>query len=168
MSTESIFSYEETGLDEALTSYFYSGFTYTEILEFLYVYYGDQISLSTLKRRFKSLGLHRGPLVPWRATIEEVNNVIQKELDASGTSLGYRRIWVSLKRQKILLRKEHVRKEILELNAEGVQQQKKKKVGQVESYRNPGPKYVWHIDGHGKLKPFVFKFTDVSMGYQDN
>lgn len=75
---------------------------------------------------------------------------------------------MSLKRQKILLRKEHVRKEILELNAEGVQQQKKKKVGQVESYRNPGPKYVWHIDGHGKLKPFVFKFTDVSMGYQDN
>ena len=43
MSTESIFSSEETGLEEILTSYFYAGFTYTEILEFLNMYHGHQI-----------------------------------------------------------------------------------------------------------------------------
>ena len=56
MWTERIFSSEETGLEEISTSYFYAGFTYTEILEFLSVYDGHQISLSVLKRRFKALG----------------------------------------------------------------------------------------------------------------
>ena len=69
MSTESIFSSEEPVLEEIL-SYFYAGFVYTEILEYLNVYHGHQNSLSVLKRRFKALGLHRKPLVPWRATIE--------------------------------------------------------------------------------------------------
>ena len=55
MSTESKFSSEETGLEEILASYFYAAFTYTEILEFLYVYNGHQISLSTLKRNLKLL-----------------------------------------------------------------------------------------------------------------
>ena len=55
MSTESIFPSDETGLEEILTSYFYAGFTYTEILEFLNVYHGHQISLSTVKRSFKLL-----------------------------------------------------------------------------------------------------------------
>ena len=96
MSTESIFPSEETGLEEILTSYFYAGFTYTEILEFLNVYHGHQISPATLKRRFKALGLHRRPLVPGRATVEEVNNAVQKKLDTSGANLGiveFGRVW---------------------------------------------------------------------------
>ena len=95
-----MFSSEETGLEEILTSYFYAGFTYTEILEFLIVHHRHQINLSTLKRRFKALDLHRRPLVSWRATVEEVNNAVQRELDASGENLGNRRIWASVKRQK--------------------------------------------------------------------
>ena len=55
MPTESIFSSEETGLEEILISYFYAGFTRTEVLEFLYAYHGHQISLSTLKRSLKLL-----------------------------------------------------------------------------------------------------------------
>ena len=55
MPTENIFSNEETGFEEILTSYFYIGFTYTEILEFLNVYHGHQISLSTLKEYLKLL-----------------------------------------------------------------------------------------------------------------
>ena len=92
MSTECIFSSEQPGLEETLTSCFYAGFTYTEILEFFNVYHGQQISLSALKRRFKALGLHRRPLVPSRATIEEVDNAVQEELDASDANFRYRRI----------------------------------------------------------------------------
>ena len=44
MSTEIIFSSEEdTSLEEILTRYFYAGFTYTEILEFLNMHHGHQI-----------------------------------------------------------------------------------------------------------------------------
>ena len=99
--------------------------------------------------------MHRRPLVPWRATVEEVNDAVQKELDASGANLGYRRIWASLKRQKILVRKDDVRNAILELNAEGFQKRKRRKLVRRKN-RNPDPNYVWHIDGHNKLKPFGF------------
>ena len=63
------------------------------------------------------------PLFSWRATVEEVNNNVQKKLDASGANLEYRRIWASLERQKILLRMK-VPKSILGLSAEEVQQRK--------------------------------------------
>ena len=104
MPKENIFFNEETGLEEILTSYFYAGFTYIEILEFLNVYHGHQISLSALKRRFKALDLHRRPLIPWRATVEEVNNAVRKESDTRGAYLGYRRIWASLEKENILVK----------------------------------------------------------------
>ena len=77
------------------------------------MYHGHQNSLSTLKRNFKASDLHGRPLISWRATIEEVNNAVQKELDASDVNLGYHRIWSSLEKQKILVRKEDVRKTVL-------------------------------------------------------
>ena len=32
-------------------------------------------------------------------------------------------------------------------------------------YRNPGPNYAWHIDGHDKLKPFGFAIHGAIDGY---
>ena len=61
------------------------------------MYHGHQISLSALKRRLKAHGLHRRPLITWRATEKKKKNVAQKELDDSGENLGYRRIYASLK-----------------------------------------------------------------------
>ena len=58
-------------------------------MEFLNVYHGHQISLSTLNRRFKALDLGRTPLLPRRPTVEKVNNAVEKELEASGENLGY-------------------------------------------------------------------------------
>ena len=48
----------------------------------------------------------------------------KKKLDASGANLGYRTTWTSLERQKIPLRMKDVRKSILGLSAEAVQQRK--------------------------------------------
>ena len=42
-----------------------------------------------------------------------------------------------------------------ELNVEGVQQRKRKKLVR-RKFRSLGPNYVWHLDGHNKLKPFDF------------
>lgn len=49
-----------------------------------------------------------------RATAEEVNKTVQKELDTS--DLEYCRIWASLKERRFLVRKEDVRKTIIKLN----------------------------------------------------
>ena len=127
MSTESVFFNEKTGLKEIVTDYFYEGLP-TLKLKTLNMYNGHQISLSTLKKRFKALGLHRVSLIQWRASADEVNYAVQKELDASGANLRYHRIWVGLKKQKILVRKKDVWKTILELNTEGIQQRKGRKL----------------------------------------
>ena len=90
MSTESIFLNEETRLEEI---------------------YIDKLSLSRLsilKRRFKALDLHRRPLILWKSSYAEVNIAVQKELNVSGANLRHRRIWGSLKKQKIVVRKEDV------------------------------------------------------------
>ena len=79
MSTESIFFSEVGVSEEIVISYFYAGFTYTESLEFFNVYHEHQINLFTLKRRFKTLNLHRRlPLIPGTANVQEINNVVQK------------------------------------------------------------------------------------------
>ena len=67
MSTERIFSSEETGLEEILTSYFNEGFTYIEI--FKCAPWAPNYPIY-IKKKIKALGLHRRPLFPWRATIE--------------------------------------------------------------------------------------------------
>ena len=109
--------------------------------------------------------MHRRPLVPWRTTVEEVNNALQRELDASGANLGYRRIWASLKRHKKDSCKEGKRsKTILELNAEEVQQRKKRKLVR-RKYLNPVPNYIWHIDGQDKLKLFGFSVHGCLYGF---
>ena len=59
---------------------------------------------------------------------------------------------------------EDVRKAILEMNAEGVQQRKRRKLIR-RKYRNPGPNYMWHIDGHDKLKPFGFTIHECIDGF---
>ena len=46
----------------AIFRYFESGFTYTEILEFLRVRHGYVMSLSTLKRWFREKGVRQHPL----------------------------------------------------------------------------------------------------------
>ena len=92
------------------------------------MYNGHQINLSTLKKRFKALDLHRVSLIQWRASVDEFNYAVQKELDASGANLRYHRIWAGLEKQKILVRKKEVWKTILELNTERVQQRKGRKL----------------------------------------
>ena len=66
------------------------------------LYHEHQISLSTLKRRFKALNLNKRALIPWTADEEDVNNDAQKELDGSGASLGYRKFGLAGKSKRFL------------------------------------------------------------------
>ena len=60
-----------------------------------------------------------------------------------------------LEKTKYFCKKGRRPKTILELNTEGVQQRKRRKLIRWK-YPNPGTNYIWHIDGHNKLKPFGF------------
>lgn len=64
---------------ELISQYFKQGYNNSEILEFLKIH-GVTISLSTLKRRLRSLGLSRRDTT----SDHELKDAIEKELGKSG------------------------------------------------------------------------------------
>lgn len=135
--------------------YFERGFTYLEIKEFIHVHHDVNLSLSTIKRRLKKMGLYKRPLPGKRVDAVTLRSLVLNELQGSGSNLGYRRVWSHLKRKGFLVRREDVRIEIAENDPSGVERRKKRKLKR-RKYFSQGPNHTWHIDGHDKLKPYGF------------
>ena len=150
--------------DQIVKDYFKKGYSYIEILEYLKTCHGKTMSLSTLKRYFKSENYFRRPLHGRRATYDEVKEVVSEEIRGSGSNLGYRRVWSHLKTSGLLVRREDVRLALHELDPENVSKRRRHRL-QRRKYRNPGPNYVWHIDGHDKLKPYGLSIHGCIDGY---
>ena len=53
---------------------------------------------------------------------------------------------------------------MLELDYEGVQTRRRKRIRRRE-YLNPGPNFVWHVDGYDKLKPCGFAIHGAIDGF---
>ena len=84
-----------TNLTRLLENYFNCGFAYREIVEFLKVYHNKNISLSTVKRKFKKMGFSRWSIVKQRTPDVEAEAAVQDEASGSGSNVGYRRVWAS-------------------------------------------------------------------------
>lgn len=151
-------------LKEIISKYFTDGMTYIEILEFLRVHHNYNISLSTLKRYFRSEDMKKRPLVNVRSSVQMITDKIKEELASSGALLGYRRMHKSLTSKGIVCRREDVRRILKDLDPEGVKLRRHRRLRR-RKYRTPGPNYVWHIDGHDKLKPFGFSIHGCIDGF---
>ena len=103
-------------------------YTYLEILEYLKIYHGKTLSLSTLKRYFKNENYFRQPLLGRRATYDEVKEVVSEEIRGSGSNLGYRRVWSYLKTSGFLVRREDVRFALQELDPENVNKRRRRRL----------------------------------------
>ena len=110
----------ESNLNDLIFEYFNKGFTYLEIKEFLSVHHSKEVSLSTIKRRLKSLNLYRRPLVGRRVDPDTLDSAVWSEICGSGSNIGHRRIWAHLKRKGILARREDIRIAVLSYDPEGV------------------------------------------------
>lgn len=73
---------------DLLSKYFKQGYNNHEILEFLKLH-GVIASLSTLKRRLKSLGLPRRIAI----SDNELRKAIEEKHGKSGCFVGYRKMW---------------------------------------------------------------------------
>ena len=144
--------------------YFNDGFSYEEILEFLKIRHEYICSLSTLKRFLRKNGLRKRPLANFRDSNNLIVEAIRIELDGSGRGMGYQRMHQALISQGIHCRREDVRKIVKELDSEGVELRRKKRLHR-RKYVTKGPNYVWHIDGHDKLKPFGFSIHGCIDGF---
>ncbi|PFX11893.1 hypothetical protein AWC38_SpisGene24237 [Stylophora pistillata] len=136
---------------ELISSYFKQGYSNLKILEFLKLH-GITISISTLKRRLRTLGLSRRPM---NIPLDELKRIIERELGGSGCFVGYRRIWARLRKKGYLVKRITVMKLLRELDPEGVESRKKKRLLR-RIYHAKGPNFIWHIDGYDKLKPYRF------------
>ena len=141
-------------MDDTILKYFNDGFSDLEIVELLNHVHDFQISLSTLKRWLKDNNLKR-PLSAARSPNEEIRQAVQEELSGSGSRVGYRRVHRALVRKGLGVRKHYVRLLVKELDPEGVILRKRRRLCR-RKYSNPGPSFIWHIDGYDKLKYFGF------------
>ena len=132
--------------EEAIRHYFSMNYNYATILNFLERHHGIRISKRTLLNCLKEYGLCRRG-----RTIDEqiVREYIIRELDGSGSLLGYRSMWRRLhSKYRINVPRSTVQVLLAELDPEGTQQ---RKAPARRQYSNPGPNYCWHADGYDKL-----------------
>ena len=107
------------GRDDLIESYFHLGLEYTEILLFLVISHGINLSLRQLKRilKAKGLGRRRNP-----SDLREVVQAVEEELRGSGSNIGYRQMTQRLVNDhRLVVGKETVRELLNILDPEGVE-----------------------------------------------
>ena len=147
--------------EELIQRYFKKGFNYQKILLFLLRYHGIEMSLRTLNKKLRDLGLKRKNI---DYNIDHVRHHIQQELDGPGCSGGYRAVWRTLKMGGIQVPREVVHLVLKELDPGGVSERRSNTLRR-RVYHTPGPNYSWHIDGYDKLKPYGFPVHGCIDGY---
>ena len=139
--------------DHLIETYFNLGFSHSEIASYLAVAHGILISIRQLKRILKRKGLRRRGK---QAELGLVISTIEHELEGSGSSIGYRAMWQRLRNDhRMVVSRETVRHALRIIDPERVFQRQRNRLKRRE-YRSKGPKFLWHIDGYDKLKPFGF------------
>lgn len=140
---------------DLINLYFNQGYRNQEIIEFLTLH-GIDLSLSTLKRRLRQMNLVRKEsCMAQPVSDENLKKAIQKEISGSGCFVGYRKMWSRLRKRGLTVNRERVMNLLRELDPEGVESRRRKRLRR-RVYHTEGPNYVWHIDGHDKLKPYGF------------
>ena len=126
-----------------ILNYFHLGYENEVILQFLVDYHGNKMSLSTLKRWLRDHGLkRRGNEVD----VDQLRDIIRKEISGSGQALGYRAVWHSLR----LVHRIHVPRHLVatilrEVDPVGVQQRRRRRLSR-RKYFSCGPKFCWLVD----------------------
>ena len=138
--------------EELIKYYFNNGTQYKMIVLLLKEYHNIPVSIRTLKRWLKRLGLkRRGNPRPGIA----VRRIIESEIKITNGIKGYRSIWHKLKINGIQVNRDDVMNIIKDINPEQSRNRRTRKL-ERRIYTSPGPNAVWHADGYDKLKPYGF------------
>ena len=153
---------EKVNIQEfAIRFYFAEGFQYKAILELLRKYHGIEISMRTLKKRLKALGLKRKSL---EFDEGEVRRRIEEDLDGPASLDGYRNTWHTLRREGFNVPRRAVERFKKEIDPEGCEARRRHRLKR-RLYVNPGPNHCWHMDGYDKLKPYGFPIHGCIDGF---
>ena len=79
-----------------------------------------------------------------------------EQADGEGCNLGYRAMWYRLQKAYNITVKQKTVLRILKLvDPDGVEERSRYRLKRRQ-YQTPGPNYIWHTDGHDKLKRYGF------------
>ena len=133
----------EQGITKLISDYFHRGYPYGEIVGLLSAA-GVQISVRTLKRRLRSLGLKRkGQIVDE----QHLRDVIRDEIEGAEQLSGYRSVWHALRlRHGIHVSRHVVARIIKEIDPGGVEARKARRLHR-RVYKSEGANACWHVDG---------------------
>lgn len=121
------------------------------------------ISLTTLKRRLRRLGLKRKFIV--ESDIEDIIEGIVEELYSCGYNLGYKALWKKLQRfYRLQVKRDTVHRLLQIADPEGIASRVGNRLHR-RLYLSPGPNFLWHIDGYDKIKQFGFAIHGCIDGY---
>jgi len=137
-------------INELIRTCFKIGFSNREILSTLAHSRRIIMSVSTLKRRLKDMGLFRRKNY---SDILEVALFIQNQQSSSGVLHGYR--WMHLKcvQAGFSVPRDTVYMLMTILDPSGMKSRLRKRLRR-RRYTNPGSNFTWHVDGYDKLKPY--------------
>lgn len=139
---------------EEIKKYFTLGYTHKTIIGLVEKNFNIQISLRTFERLMKEMNLKRKYLT--ESPIEEIVAAISLEIDDNGCNLGYRSLWLRLKKVYHLTIKQKTVLSLLKIiDPEGVEVRSRYKLKR-RIYNALVPNFVWHADNYDKLKRFGF------------
>ena len=164
MGRQATYHFVRSGMDdytEHLQVYFGLGIKYKDILECLAVINGIVMSMSSLKRQLKRLGLFRRK---YYTDVLEVASFILENLSGSAQNHGYKIMHLRCLQNGYNVTQETVRLLLLILDPEGVKLRSRHRLRR-RLYSNLGPNYLWHIDSYDKLSPFGIYINGAIDGY---
>ena len=119
---------ENSAEEELISSYFKQGYSNQEIIEFLKLH-GIFLSLSTLKRRMQVLKLaRREAKMKYVVSDDDLKRAIEQEIAGSVCFIGYRKMWARLRKRGVLVKRDRVMIFLKELDPEGVESGKRKRL----------------------------------------
>ena len=145
---------EVTDKENLIRNYFERGYTNNEITVFLALQHGIMFSVRTVKRILKRMGLRRVTATN-ESPIDQIVSAVLEELENSaGSFMGYRQLTRRLRRKyNLRVRRDSIMRYIRVIDPEGVNRRKRRRLKR-RRYVNPGPNFLWHVDGWDKLAPF--------------
>ena len=146
-----------------LRKYFHKDYSYKVLLQKLREKHNISLSLRTLSRILQKKGWKRKNIE--ESPVKKVAAAILLELEGSGYNLGYRSMWQRLRKvYHLKVKQKTVMKLLQVIDPDGVECRSRYKLKR-RMYSVPGPNYLWHSDGHDKLKRFGFAIYGIIDGY---
>ena len=133
-------NFDDMSRNELIAHYFGKGYQHKEIVAVLCSVHAIAISVRTVKRILKTLGLTRRKETS-RQTYTRAVQFAESQLKESGQFIGYRAFWKRLQHNNINLSQKKTLELLHLMDEEGVETRKRRRLRR-RAYLNPGPNFV--------------------------